>query len=754
MKYIYILFVLFPFLNRAQLNEGLTAEERAYLFHIVKKSPILDNSIGRYFDYQGPAIRFYNNEINYDSVEIIIMNNPASLIIRNEEIAKSPKGIISEAANKMAIWELNKVLLAKRGSDKELESYQGKYAEFEQMLISVLPPNALKAKGESVEPHPKVIGVINPSLSLDDRTALIETLRFLDANDRLVTLNAINATINQYVDKRTEQIYMAMGGKAMVFQNVLVAAGDGSATSGLLEEREKDEKGRWNKGLPKAIGLFPYQLTLSTPAPKKEQQIESALFTINDFETVGDNRLTNLHFDVWGYNSKKQTTVVVEKNGLSYHLFGAGDTRFLSPDSSFSKGTTFYSIIADMEFNKIAKLNEMIYGKRGFDYWIEYNKKKKDETELEIEKGEHGYSDMTKLTITTSNKAPRDVKKAKKKARKTPYGGGPVDYQPTTDSNKKDRRKKQQTIVDLYNLFDEYGRKIKELEKQKQEAIDLMAIYQQRLDVFKSMMGYRWASYTERDGIYTFEDSTTFDMLTQEFQFPASAKKEAFEVRLIAIPESCLSKQADEVMLHINMTDAEPNYNARIQVELQDVFASDAYNLERKLFTQKDSVALLQFFEGLLDKKVPFSIIARGQGIGEWNGCRTVKSNNPVELNSYPTSRNDSTYLRLRRSELFVHIDRQIRLEVNSYTDPVASNLQISDAELESLIAKYKLSKNDMLSVMRSATILNKLKDEVNVYAGTYLSRENAKIVIDRFNKEWAKTKIAVGATSVKLVDL
>lgn len=754
MKNFYFILFFLPLLSYTQINEDLTTEERAYLFHIVKKSPILDNSIGRYFDYKGPDIRFYNKEVNYDSVELIIINNPEALIIRKDEIAKSPKGILAEAANKMAIWELNKLLLAKRGSEKDLEPYQFKYAAFEKLLVTNLPPNALKQKDETVEPHPKIISVINPNLSLDDKTALIETFRFLDANDRLVTLNAINTAINEYVGIRASEIFFALGGNATTFSNVLVAAGDGSSTSGLLEEREKDEKGRWNKGLPKAIGLFPYQLKLSTPVPKKEQTIESALYTINDFETVGNNRITNVHFDVWGYNSKKQTTVVVERNGLNYHLFGAGDTRFLSPDSSFSEGTTFYSIISDMEFNKIAKLHEMIYGKRGFDYWIEYNKIKKDETELKIEKSEHGYSDMTARTITTSKKAPKAVKKAKKQARKSITGGGPQDYQPTTDSNKKDRRKKQQSIVDLYNLFDSYGRKIKELEKQKQEAIDLMAQYQRRLDLFKSMMGYRWASYTEKDGLYTFEDSTIFDMLTQEFQFPASSKKENFEVRLIAIPESCLSEQADEVMLHINVTDAEPNYNARIQVELQDVFASDAYNLDRTLFTQKDSVALRQFFEGLLDKKVPFSIVARGQGIGEWNGCRTVKCALPVELKSYPTSRNDSTYLRLRRSELFVHLDREIKLEVNSYTDPVASNLQISDTEIQSLMTKYKLSKNDILSVMRTATILKKLKDEVNVNAGAYLSREDAKIVIDRFNKEWAKTRIAVGATSVKLIDL
>lgn len=758
MKQLYILLCLLPTLFFAQLNEGLSTEERAYLFHIVKKSPILDNSIGRYFDYQGPDIRFPNKEINYDSVELLIINKPEILIIRKDEIAKSPKGIIAEAANKMALWELNKVLLAKRGSEKDLESYQVNYSIFENLLVQKLPPNALKDKDGAAQPHPKIISVINPGLSLDDKVALLETFRFLDANEGLITLEAINFAINEYVEKRTLEIYRALGGEAQVFENILIAAGDGSSTSGLLEEREKDEKGRWNKGLPKAVGLFPYELKLSTPIAKKDQHIEPLMFTATDFTTVGDNRITNLHFDVWGYNSKKQTTVVIEKNGLSYHLFGAGDTRFLSPDSAFSEGATFQSIINDLENNKIAKLYEMIYGKRGFDYWIDYNKKKKDETELKIEINEKEYSDLTMTPITTKNKAPKSVRKQKKKGRKD-SNYGPGSNQPRTpetivDGGKKQKRKSQNEIVDLYNRFEAYKKKIAELEKQKEEAIDLMAQYQQRLDRYKQLMGYNWAKYTEKDGLYTFQDSTTFDLLTQEFQFPASAKKEDFEVRLLAIPESSISDQADEVMLHIHLADAEPNFNARLQVELQDVFTSDSWTLDRKLFEAKDSVAILQFFEGMLDKKVDFSIIARGQGIGSWNGCRTVKAINPTELSSYPVSKMDSSVVRLRRSELFIHLDRGIRIEINSFTDPVASNLQISNSAISALMAKYNLSKNDVLSVYRTATILNKLKEEINVKAGTYLTREQAKIVIDRFNKEWEKTKIAVGSTSIKLSEL
>ena len=77
---------------------------------------------------------------------------------------------------------------------------------------------------------------------------------------------------------------------------------------------------------------------------------------------------------------------------------------------------------------------------------------------------------------------------------------------------------------------------------------------------------------------------------------------EDFEIRLIAIPESCLSTSADEVMMHINVMDAKPNYDARINIELSDVFESDKSELNAKLFDSSDSVALTVFFEQLLNQ--------------------------------------------------------------------------------------------------------------------------------------------------------
>lgn len=748
MKISITLFILFSiFTAKAQGVSNLTAEEKAYLFHIVRKSPILESNIGRYFEYNGPDIRFPNKEINYDSVETVIINQPEMLFIRTSEIAKSPKGLLSEAANKMALWELNKILLAKRMGEKELAIYQTQYKKFEEILIGLLPAPAFKNDGGEKVPHPKLDNLLNPGLSFDDKKAMIGTFHFLELEDQLSTLNAINSAINQYVEQRTQDFFKALGGEASVFSNVLVAAGDGSSTSGLLEEREKDEKGRWNKGLPKAVGLFPYQITIKPAEKKKKAALESLRFTTNDFKTVGNNKMTNLHMDVWGYNAEKQTTVVVEKNGLSYHLFGSGETRFLSPDSAFAKGGTFQSIISDLKNNKIAKLDEMIYGKRGFDYWIDYHEKKKTELILRIEKNEKDISDMRYSPITTSKKS------------KKIYDNKVVDK---TNSGKKHRKERQELLVQQYAHLDAIKKKIADLKKEKVEAIDLQAQYQRRLDVYTEVFGRNWATFTEKEGLYTFQDSTTFDMLTQEFQFPASTKQEDFEVRLLAIPYSALSDEADEVMLHIHLADAKPNYDARIQLNLEDVFASDSWKIPGALLKSEDSVAVRQFFEKLTDKKIPFSVIARGQGVGKWNGIKTVKDRQAVEMKAYPgdseeerqLSRMDSTYQRLRKSEVLINLNRKTVLEVNSYTDPVSSNLVVTNPEVLETIKKYNLTKNQVLSAFRSAEILMQLRDELNVLAGTYLDRVTAKIVIDRLNSEIAKTKITVGPASFKVSQL
>src|SRR5690606_5065550 len=200
-----------------------------------------------------PEIKFPNQTLNYDSIEILIINQPELLVIRKDEIAKSPKGLIAEAANKMALWELNKVLHAKRSEPADLKQFKNEYDRFEKILVASLPQSALRLENETMTAHPKVMQMLNPALTYDEKAAIIENQKFLSLDDMRLVMDGIGLAINSYVEARSFEIFKALGGEAENYVNVIIAAGDGSSTTGMLEEREKDENGRWNKGLPKAV---------------------------------------------------------------------------------------------------------------------------------------------------------------------------------------------------------------------------------------------------------------------------------------------------------------------------------------------------------------------------------------------------------------------------------------------------------------------------------------------------------------------
>jgi hypothetical protein len=215
-------------------------------------------------------------------------------------------------------------------------------------------------------------------------------------------------------------------------------------------------------------------------------------------------------------------------------------------------------------------------------------------------------------------------------------------------------------------------------------------------------------------------------------------------------------------MMHIHLTDAEPAYDARLQIHLEDAFGSDEFTLDKQLLIKDDSVAVKQLFESLLNKKLPIVMKVRGQGVGTWNGFKTIKAPNVRELSSYPgstpearrESRMDTSYMRLRKTELIIKTKNNITFEVNSYTDPVSSNLDINNPAVLSAMQKYGLSKNDILSAYRSAFILKKMRQELNILAGEYLDQQTAKIVLDRLNAEVDKAKVFVGKASFKVKEL
>jgi glycosyltransferase involved in cell wall biosynthesis len=86
----------------------------------------------------------------------------------------------------------------------------------------------------------------------------------------------------------------------------------------------------------------------------------------------------------------------------------------------------------------------------------------------------------------------------------------------------------------------------------------------------------------------------------------------------------------------------------------------------------------------------------------------------------------------------------------NGVGNAIKSNFKPTQKDLLSFMNQYNLSSNQMLSAYRAYTTLKTMKNELNILAGEYLSREKATKVIDRLNKTIDKSKITVGATSIK----
>jgi len=108
----------------------------------------------------------------------------------------------------------------------------------------------------------------------------------------------------------------------------------------------------------------------------------------------------------------------------------------------------------------------------------------------------------------------------------------------------------------------------------------------------------------------------------------------------------------------------------------------------------------------------------------------------------------------LRRTELSIDLKNGITIEVVASTDPVRTNFTPESVYLAKLISQGKITPNEALSVYRTAAVLLALKKELIHYAGEYLDREKASIVIDYLENEFKRIKIQVGAYSVKLNEL
>lgn len=704
---------LFTMAQRNQHPTMLNGEEKAYMYHVVMKSKILRSHLSEYFHYTGEMIYLTDNRVNYDSIEIMIMQEPSLLVIETQELSRQSKGLLSELTTKMALWKLNNALKFGALKNEEYQHLSAIYEEYMALVLQNLPPGATKKKKEETVIPKKIKQLSNPTFSLNDKLAVIGGNSGFSPLEQKSIIESFNKATNLWVKNESKRIFYQIGGQANYYDNILQSAGDGSMTAGLLDEHEKDERGRFGKGAPKAIGLFTYQLEI-TKDNRNKDVVKPLQVPEEKFKTVVKPGQTNIHFSVWGFNNTKQTTVCIQKGANSYLLYGSEKSRMLSPDSAFGEGETYHRHIDKLENEIIADLKEKIYGKHGFEYLINKNKDELDDVMMSIKKTEVLLNDFRKYGASPGKR----IKKKKKKA--------------------------QNELVALYERKEYLEKEIRELEAAWEVAMEKLSELETELDKMKRNLGYTWLDYKEKDSIYTFTDGAVFNMKTQDFRFPATEFEEEFSIRTISIGSEPLSKSVDEINLHINITDVAYREELLLDLSLEDVFDSDSYQLDQKLFTEEDSTKLYELCRLIQNQEFEFKIEGRGIGKMEYGIIEKDLSPNPQD--SYSGDKNAPKYKDLRKTLIWVD-DKEVKPQIliRSYCDPVKSNLDVSHKAIQKFMSKHpKTSKNEILTGMRALEVYEKFIDELIQFASNHLERSEANQVIDKLVAAQKKIQVKI----------
>lgn len=741
------LLLIFSIQSFGQVSQQLTPEIQAYLFHIVRKSPILQNNVGTAFEYSGPLVKLPDNSINYDSIDKILTVSPNLLIIRTDVLAKSPKGILTEACNKTAMYEICRQI--QKYSDGESVSSLPLLDRYFTLFFDQLPNELKRGKLYEQLLNPLESPILLTNISLNERLFNLQIKGFTKGSDNKLIIDAQGKAINQAIEERTRSLFQLLGGSSNLFKSMLMAAGDGSFTEGMLQERDKDENGSFNKGLPRAIGLFPYEVDIE----KDKKNLRTKRITSKDLWTIGNQKQTQVHFDVWGYNSTNQTTVIVEKGGRQYPLFGSQTTRFLTPDSTFSKGSTFMKVLNDLNDVTYKELKEELEGKNGLNQQVIQAQKQLGEIETIINQKEGDLGELYKEDYRTKNRAKRKELKQRK------YDDPSLALKPKTKARKKAKNKHQSDLVELYAGYDETLALVESLITERDE---LAKEFNHRDKIYKryiQLLGEHWMPFTELNGLYTFEDGTTFDIFTQDLTFPPSDSSELVEVRLLSIPEDYEGESSDEIMMHLSMVDVRPFFDADFEINFEDVFEPDAYKFEGRIFTEKDTAFFKKLFESYSKNPLPIELKLDGIGIGMWKDSAIVRDQEQHERSSYPGNTTEEKQLSratwdfksLRHAGLQIKINRSLIIHIESSTDPVISNLASTVLPIESLLKNNDISKNELLSVLRTRSILIQTKNELIASCPRYLSTQKAKKFIDQLEESVAQSKYYIGNKVIKI---
>ncbi len=674
----------------------LTPEEKGFLYHVIMKSPVLERNLSDLVHFKGDSV-VYGQKVDFDKIEEQIVYEPSLLEINVEGFGSVSPGLLSELSTKMALYALHQQLLRIKEGNKEGHSDRN-FSHFMSKLLATLPNDATRIRNNEPELIPKLRGLLDPTFSMEEKIAYLRNLGTFNVEDQRKILDAYHEAIDLYTLEKSRDYFLMLGGNRGNFQNTLIAAGDGSGTAGLLGERQE--------GKPKGIGLFTYQ-TITFTNERNWEQITTKKAPDKTFRLIGDGTTSNLHLSIWGFNSKHQTTVVVKHLGKSYLFYANKETRELSPDTAFSDGKTYHRLISDVE-NKIVELEEGLYGKQGFEYWVKYYEERLEDTKMQILDCEGDLNELRSNSL----------------------------------KNKKKISKQQERLVRLHTMKSNYTKKLQEAEYNLRNGHEELKIYKAELVKMNEYLGHDRQEFEKIGSVYVFEDGSVFDLNTQDLKFSDVNSKDEINVRLIAIGSKPMNKHVDEVQLHVNLTSGKKieRFYDEFNLRIKDQFASDHFILDSFQLDDFQKFQLKRVAAKLGEPATVCYAQVSGKGIAK----KTDHGLEPAGIadwDQYPGAtradreriKNSRMFADLRVSNAGIYIeDTAVYLSINSFTDPVKSNIHNKKPAIKEHFKETTVTGNEVLSTLRSYFLYDQILDEMRTQARKHLSGEQKNRCLNR----------------------
>lgn len=687
-----LLFVSFSSL----FGQDFNAQQKAWLYKIMMKTPPLKRNWEEFFVYRGQLPisekvvvndRMVTEKVEvWDAIEQSVIVNPEILSINFHEIGKTSPGLIADVSVKLSLWELYSML--KEGYNENPPFTNNKTAQYFYAELYKSLPTELQKNGEIYKKYiVSFYYLLNPSLSLNKKAEFLADIKKLSISHQKSILDQWNNLVNAYVREKSTFFFKQIIGDEIYFKGSLLAVGEGSGSSGLLGEYEKGGDGWINTGTGKGIGLFTYQMIAKRG--RLMPKIENSIKIIPLFDEP-----TLLHLSLWGMDSSKKPLILVMNKGKSYLLFADFLSNEISPDPNLTAGISYLNRLVEFEQKKIIAPTQELNKVNGL--FTIYNR------ESSIRESILSQLKTLELEIDSINKL-ENISQSAIELRRSKIN------------------------VNLSNLNDKENR-IKDLERKIAAESKKIDRAKDELKKMKLVLGNDIQTWTKKDSLYTFKDGTVFNAHTQDLIFFSDSVKEQIEVKLLAASFSLESDKKDEVQLYVNVTGGvngimKEKYSNVVENKNDTVFetllyfAPDEFKC-RDLIDENFTKVFENIGQEVVNANKTITLALYANGVDRINHpIDSVRKRSSIDY--YKRVKNEEKYSKSRRVEICViKSDTTYQIRMNGFADEMNSMLSKLSKEERLLFADYKSmeqSLNPMLSALRVLYTVNKVERLVNV---------------------------------------